>query len=169
MFSFIPLGAVCSFYPQVTRCKSFCTTVAINDTHELNVVILLGNISLLSVSFFLFLFLSTSLCPPSTATTTITTTVCVCCLGVLCVLTLQRKTSLLSPILPQDKMILIRDQDTVQIQKLHFLTPPGTVNHFLLLEKIQIKQPKNSHQHGPALQHLFHLTGWPFQMLSMSR
>lgn len=153
------MGAVSSLYPQVMRYKTFCTTVVINDTDLLNVMILLGNISLsfsLSLSFLwcLLLFLPLHHC------------VCVC---YLCVLTLQGKTFLLSPILPQDKMILIRDQDSVQLQKLHFLTPLGTLNHFLLLEKIKIKQPKNSHQHGPALQHLFHLIGWPFQMLSMSR
>lgn len=164
MFSFFPLGAVCSFYPLVTRCKASCTTVVINDTGVVNVLILLGNISPLSVSFSLQLFLN----PPtpdhlSTATP-------LCYFGVLCVLPLQRKTFfLLSPILPIDKMILIRDQDTVELQKLHFLIPPGTLNHFLLLKKIKIKQPKNSHQHGSALQHLFHLIGWPFQMLSMSR
>lgn len=32
-------------------------------------------------------------------------------------------------------MISIRDQDTVRLQKTHFLTPPGALNHFLLLEK----------------------------------
>lgn len=163
MFSFFPLGAVCSFYPLVTRCKASCTTVVINDTGVVNVLILLGNISPLSVSFSLQLFLN----PPPQPSLHRHPSVLFWC--TVCSASAEKDLFLLSPILPIDKMILIRDQDTVELQKLHFLIPPGTLNHFLLLKKIKIKQPKNSHQHGSALQHLFHLIGWPFQMLSMSR
>lgn len=92
MFGFFPLGAVCSLYPQVTRCKSSYTTVVKNDTDLVNVMILLGNISVLSV--FLSGFLFSSLPPHYFSPST---TVCVCYLCVLCVLTLQRKTFFAEP------------------------------------------------------------------------
>ncbi len=50
---FLSVGCCLQLYPQMTGC-SFYTTVVMNDTGLVNVMILLGNILLFSVSFSVF-------------------------------------------------------------------------------------------------------------------
>lgn len=125
MLSFFPLGTICSFYPQATRWKTFCTTVVINDIPGKYYDLIGEHLSTVS------LFSSMPTPPPTPPPLYVINAYC---LFWLC----RERPFCWAPFSP--KKILIRDKDGVQQQKLNFLTPPETLSHFLLLEKINKKE-----------------------------